>query len=88
MADALWRFGSGNGDSPPKLGTGGIPGTSNPRARFAGAAVDAGCDFDGSDIAAAESAWPEAAPRFEHAIMQGNVLQCSALLSLYALLSL
>ena len=64
LADALWRFGSGIGDSFPKLRTGGIPGTSNPqsRARFAGAALDAGCDFDGSDIAAAESAWPEAAP--------------------------
>ena len=31
---------------------------------------------------------PRPLPRFEHAIMQGNVLQCSALLSLYALLSL
>ena len=45
--------------NPPKKATAGIPGISNPRARFAGAAV--GADFDGTDIAAAESAWPEAA---------------------------
>ena len=56
FCDALARFGFGDGEEPSKKGAGGTPGISKPRV---GAADDA--DFDGAGIAAAESAWPEAA---------------------------
>ena len=54
--DSLRRFGFGDGEEPSKKGTGGTPWMTKPRV---GAADDAG--FDGAGIAAAESAWPEAA---------------------------
>ena len=62
FCDALARFGFGDGEEPSKKGTGGTPGISKPNVRapgVAGAADDAA--FDGAGIAAAESAWPEAA---------------------------
>ena len=54
FCDALARFGSRDGEEPSKKETGG-----KPNVRAPGAADDA--DIDGADIAAAESAWPEAA---------------------------
>ena len=57
FCDALARFGSRDGEEPSKKGTGGKPNVRAPGV--AGAADDA--DFDGAGIAAAESAWPEAA---------------------------
>ena len=56
FCDAIAHFGFGDDEEPSKTGTGGTPGISKPRV---GAADDA--DFDGAGIAAAESAWPEAA---------------------------